>query len=128
MQRIGIAVVEHDGCYLVGIRPPHVRMGGFAEFPGGKCEPDESPDACAVRECREETGLIVRALRPLATAAHAYADLTIELHFWLCEPTLDVSDWRPEGTYRWVPRSELASLQFPPANASLVQSLIAPAL
>ena len=53
IKRIGIAVVEHAGRYLVGIRGPDVPLAGYAEFPGGKCLPNESPEDCAVRECRD---------------------------------------------------------------------------
>ena len=50
--RIGIAVVESAGQVLVGLRPEGVPLAGMAEFPGGKCEQDETPRSCAVRECR----------------------------------------------------------------------------
>ena len=54
---IGIAVVEHQGSYLIGIRPAGASLAGFAEFPGGKCEAGEEPAAAAVRECLDGTDL-----------------------------------------------------------------------
>ena len=54
---IGVAVVEHGGRYLVGVRSEDRTLSGKAEFPGGKCEPHESPMSCAVRECKEEAGI-----------------------------------------------------------------------
>src|SRR4051812_46830278 len=60
---VAIAVVEHDGKSLVGERPAGVALAGFAEFPGGKVEPGESPEAAAVRECIEESGLQVEIVR-----------------------------------------------------------------
>ena len=51
-KRIGIAVVEHEGRYLVGTRGPDGPLAGYAEFPGGKCLPDELPEMCAIRECQ----------------------------------------------------------------------------
>ena len=62
---IAVAVVEHDGRYLVGQRPAHVPLGGFWEFPGGKVERGETPEAAAIRECLEETGLTVHIQRVL---------------------------------------------------------------
>ncbi len=53
--RIAIAVVEHDGNFLIGLRPSGAVLGGLWEFPGGKVEPDETPEAAAARECLEET-------------------------------------------------------------------------
>src|SRR5437764_2006476 len=56
---IAVAVVEKDGHFLVGQRPEGVSLAGLWEFPGGKIEPGESPEAAAVRECLEETGVDV---------------------------------------------------------------------
>ena len=63
--QIGIAIVEHQQRYLVGVRGPNIAMAGYDEFPGGKCLVNESPSACAIRECLEETGLRVRINRLL---------------------------------------------------------------
>ena len=83
---IGIAVVEHQGCYLVGIRPPGASLAGFAEFPGGKCEAGEEPATAAVRECLEETGLRVEVLELLTRRLYEYAYGSVDLHFYLCHP------------------------------------------
>ncbi|HUG19005.1 MAG TPA: NUDIX domain-containing protein, partial [Planctomycetaceae bacterium] len=56
--RVGIAIVEHQGRYLVGTRPADADLPGKLEFPGGKCEEGESPEHAATRECLEETGLV----------------------------------------------------------------------
>ena len=56
---IAIAVVEQDGRFLIGQRPPGVPLAGLWEFPGGKVEPGESPEQAAIRECREEAGIEV---------------------------------------------------------------------
>ena len=57
---VAIAVVEHDGCFLVGVRPEGKPLAGFAEFPGGKVDHGETPEQAAIRECREESGLADR--------------------------------------------------------------------
>ncbi|MCA9069030.1 MAG: NUDIX domain-containing protein, partial [Planctomycetaceae bacterium] len=55
--QIGIAIVEHNNCFLIGVRGDDSPLSGLAEFPGGKCQDGETPADCAVRECWEETGL-----------------------------------------------------------------------
>lgn len=121
--RIGIAVVEHDNRLLIGVRGQDSPLPGLAEFPGGKCQSEESPADCAVRECREETGLEVRTLRLLDQRTHEYPHAKVDLHFWLCEPV------HPEGVaeihqgFRWVPREELTTLDFPEANRAIVAML-----
>ena len=60
-------------------------LGGFWEFPGGKIEPGESPQAAAVREIREETTLEVRITAALPVLHHVYDYADVELHPFVCE-------------------------------------------
>lgn len=68
--RVVAAVIERDGCYLVCERPLHKRHGGLWEFPGGKCEPDESDLDAARRELREELGVHVTRVGAPIHAVH----------------------------------------------------------
>lgn len=120
---IGIAVVEREGCYLVGVRGPHGPLPGYSEFPGGKCVAGETPAECARRECQEETGLDVRPVRLLQNVRHSYPHGEVDLHFWLCEPTDPRAE--PGAPYGWLPRSELGSCRFPEANQPLINQLLA---
>ena len=56
---VAIAVVQHEGRFLVGTRPAGVPLAGLAEFPGGKVHAGEMPADAAARECLEESGLTV---------------------------------------------------------------------
>ena len=123
IKRIGIAVVEHTGRYLVGIRGADVPLAGYAEFPGGKCLEGESPEDCAVRECHEESGLRVTVDHLLLRRQHSYQHATLELHFVLCQPSEAASVSDEHHGFRWVPRERLASLKFPEANEPLIEIL-----
>jgi 8-oxo-dGTP diphosphatase len=125
--QIGVAVVEHRGRYLVGIRREGEELAGYAEFPGGKCAAGETSGLCARRECLEETGLEVQAVELLMHRTFTYPHGTFELHFWLCHPSArsEVAD-RHRG-FRWVPAAELGSLKFPEANGPLLAVLFPPA-
>jgi 8-oxo-dGTP diphosphatase len=128
VRRIGIAVVQQGDCFLVGTRPAGVSLAGCAEFPGGKCEPDELPGACAVRECFEETGLTVELVSQLATIPWSYPHGDVELHFWLCRCTgveRDASPPLPRKPFRWLLREQLHLESFPPANAAMIDQLLA---
>ena len=123
--RIGIAVVESAGRFLVGRRAAGVPLAGLAEFPGGKCETGEVPRSCAVRECREETGLLVIPQEQLATVAHSYAHGDVELHFWKCGLGPDVPEIAsPIAPFHWVTLAELAKLDFPAANRMVLDQLL----
>ncbi|MCA9061758.1 MAG: (deoxy)nucleoside triphosphate pyrophosphohydrolase [Planctomycetaceae bacterium] len=122
--RVGIGVVEADGKYLIGIRPPDTVLPGMAEFPGGKCESDETPRACVVRECREETGLIVLPTLHLATINHEYEHGPVELHFWrCCLANGSPSSSSPRPPFRWAEKAELTGLTFPEANGPILDML-----
>ena len=120
-KRVGIAVVEQAGHYLIGTRGPDVPLAGYAEFPGGKCWEGEAAEVCAVRECLEETGIAVRVERLLLRCEQAYPHATVDLHFWLCHPTAGISLTDEACGFRWVPAQELAALHFPNANAAVVK-------
>lgn len=113
----------HAGRYLVGVRGDDGPLPGLAEFPGGKCQPDESPAACAVRECREETGLAVVPVRLLLRQQFEYPHGAVDLHFWLCEPADPQAVADDHAGFRWVGRGELRSLPFPEGNRELLALL-----
>lgn len=124
VKTIGIAIVEQAGQFLVGIRPAGVDLAGCSEFPGGKCLPGESPQACAERECLEETGLPVRAVELLLNRKFEYPHGTFDLHFWRCEPVDPSQVAEGHLGFEWVPRHELTSRVFPEGNMPVVRLLM----
>jgi mutator protein MutT len=121
--RIGIAVVEHDGRFLVGIRGEDGPLPGYAEFPGGKCHTGETPAECAIRECHEETGLRVEVTQPLLSREYEYPHGKVELHFFLCAPAAGSAPAPTHAGFRWVPATDLPTLRFPPANDVVIDRL-----
>lgn len=120
---IAIAVVEQHGCFLIGQRPSGSVLSGLWEFPGGKVHDGETPAQCAVRECIEETGIVVEVLRLVGQRAYDYDHGSVELHFFACRPLDQTTE--PQLPFRWVRREDLARYEFPPANEELLQSLLA---
>jgi 8-oxo-dGTP diphosphatase len=77
------AVIERDGQVLVAQRPAHKHLALKWEFPGGKVEPDETPEAAIIREIKEELGCDVIITRALPRFTHAYA-VVIEMIPFVC--------------------------------------------
>jgi 8-oxo-dGTP diphosphatase len=123
---IAIAVVEHDGRFLIGQRPPGVSLAGLWEFPGGKIEPGETPQAAAIRECREEAGLSVEAISEYPDEVQQYGHGAVHLHFIACRMQND-SPLEPMMPFQWVPRAALAEHAFPAGNRNLLKLLNAQA-
>ncbi len=124
-QMIGIAVVESGGRFLVGRRDGDGPLAGYDEFPGGKCEPGEPPDGCAVRECAEETGLLVEAVELLLREEFTYEHGSVDLNFYLCRPSNPGDVAEEQNGYRWVAAAQLTVLNFPPANETIIRRLTA---
>lgn len=119
---VGAAVIERGGRYLVTRRLPGVHLAGQWEFPGGKCDPGESLDACIMRELREELNVEVSVGDELFSVTHDYPDRRVELHFVRC--VLNATPAPQLGQeMRWVPRQELKALEFPPADAEVIRML-----
>ena len=116
------AVVEIEGRFLVTRRPEGVHLEGFWEFPGGKCNRDETLRDCLARELLEELDVASRVGEEIFTTTHRYPERTTELHFFRCEL---LGEPRPQlgQQMRWVDRAELATLEFPPADAELIRIL-----
>jgi mutator protein MutT len=120
--RVAAAVIERDGTILVTRRPPHGHLGSLWEFPGGKCEPDETLVACLARELEEELGSIAVVHECLWSVTHAYADKVVELHFFRCD-LLEEPQPLLDQEMRWVARADLESLEFPEADRAFIARL-----
>jgi 8-oxo-dGTP diphosphatase len=116
------AVVEIEGRFLVTRRQKGVHLEGFWEFPGGKCDRDEALKDGLARELLEELDVASRIGEELLSVTHTYPDRSVELHFFRCEL---LGEPRPVlgQDMRWVHPEDLAALEFPPADAELIQIL-----
>jgi 8-oxo-dGTP diphosphatase len=116
------AVIEVDGEFLVTRRLEGAHMAGLWEFPGGKIDQGETHEQALTRELLEELDAAVEVGALLFEVTHAYPDRTVALHFYRCalkgipRPLLGQE-------MRWVARSDLRGLGFPPADEELVRRL-----
>jgi 8-oxo-dGTP diphosphatase len=118
------AVVERDGRLLVTRRLEGSPLGGFWEFPGGKCEPGELPSMGLVRELLEELGVAAVVHEEIYRTTYAYGDHLLDLRFFRCDLTAEPQPLLGQEV-RWVARQELSTLEFPPADRELVGRLAA---
>ena len=109
-------VVVRDGKVLVAKRKKGSHLEGLWEFPGGKLEPNESPEECLARELKEELGVGVRVGKVQEVVYHRYPEKNVLLLFYACElvdgepQPLDVEEMA------WVTPTELLKLDWVPAD------------
>jgi 8-oxo-dGTP diphosphatase len=120
-----VALIDADGRVLISKRPEGKQLGGLWEFPGGKVEPGERPEAALVRELKEELAIDVSesCLAPLTFASHAYDDFHLLMPLYVCRR------WKGQVTgaegqeIKWVAPPRLRDYPMPPADKPLIPHL-----
>jgi 8-oxo-dGTP diphosphatase len=117
--------VDLDGRVLVCQRPEGKQLAGLWEFPGGKVEPGETPEACLIRELEEELGIRVAqaCLAPFVFASHGYESFHLLMPLYLCRRWEGQVRPLEHAALKWVTPAEMAALPMPPADAPLVAYL-----
>lgn len=119
------ALIREDGALFLARRQTHQSFPGAWELPGGKIEPDESPETAMIREMEEEVGVTIapHQLKPLSFASYPYKTVHIVLHFYAC------FDWKGEPCGKegqevaWVFPEELHCYPTPAASIFLLNRL-----
>jgi 8-oxo-dGTP diphosphatase len=118
------AIIESAGSFLLTRRLQGTHLAGLWEFPGGKVDAAETHEQALVREIDEELGTAVDVDELVFETTHDYGDRRVALYFYRCrlagEPRARLGQ-----EMRWVPRAELQALDFPPADAALIDLLSA---
>ena len=101
-------------------------MAGLWEFPGGKVEPGERPEAALIRELDEELGVATRAacLAPLTFASHAYDDFHLLMPLFVCRRWWNIPRPREGQALKWVRPRQMRELPMPPADEPLIAHLM----
>jgi 8-oxo-dGTP diphosphatase len=116
------ALVDVDGRVLICKRPHGKHLAGMWEFPGGKVEKGETPEACLIRELHEELGInVVQAcLAPFVFTSHAYDSFHLLMPLYVCRRWNGVVQAREHEAIAWVRPNRMADYPMPPADAPLV--------
>lgn len=120
-----VALIDVDGRVLLAQRPAGKSMAGLWEFPGGKVEPGETPEAALIRELHEELGIDTWAscLAPLTFASHSYVDFHLLMPLYACRKWEGIPTAQEGQSLKWVRVTDLRNYPMPPADIPLIPIL-----
>ncbi len=118
------AVIEHANRFLVTRRQDGVHLAGHWEFPGGKVAAGETHAAALRREIIEELDADVVVNDLVLETTHTYPERTVTLFFYRCD-LLGTPKPMLGQEMEWIPRAQLSSRTFPPADDELIRMLTA---
>jgi 8-oxo-dGTP diphosphatase len=110
---------------LIAQRPEGKSMAGLWEFPGGKIEPNETPEAALVRELNEELGIETwdSCLAPLTFASHSYDDFHLVMPLFVCRKWTGIVQPKEGQTLKWVDAKALKDYPMPAADIPIISIL-----
>ena len=119
------ALVDGAGRVLIAQRPQGKSLAGLWEFPGGKVETGETPEAALVRELNEELGISIDAasLAPLTFASHSYESFHLLMPVFVCRNWRGTPEPREHTALEWVRPQALRDYPMPPADEPLIAPL-----
>jgi 8-oxo-dGTP diphosphatase len=123
---VACALIDADNRVLLAQRPQGKSLAGLWEFPGGKVEAGETPEACLIRELNEELGIVTKAacLAPLTFASHEYEAFHLLMPLYVCRRFDGIAQAREGQALKWVRAKALRDYPMPPADAPLIAPLI----
>ncbi|MEY2334885.1 Nudix family hydrolase [Acidithiobacillus ferrianus] len=121
-------IEDASGRVLISLRPEGKPWPGFWEFPGGKVDPGETPEAALIRELWEELGITVTAPAPFRVLDYTYPERTVRLHFYRVRHWTGSAHGREGQEVRWLYPWEIPALECLPANLRMTAALLAEAL
>ncbi len=122
---VACALVDADRRVLIGQRPEGKNMGGLWEFPGGKVEAGETPEAAIIRELKEELDVDTKeaCLAPLTFGSFSYEKFHLLMPLYVCRKWQGTPIAREHSALKWVKPQRMRDYPMPPADEPLVAHL-----
>ncbi|MCR5424501.1 MAG: 8-oxo-dGTP diphosphatase MutT [Bacteroidales bacterium] len=125
MQQIEVvaAIIRREG-RIFATQRGYGEWKDWWEFPGGKMEPGETPEGALRREIREELSAEISVDESLCTVEYDYPKFHLTMHCYLCSLLSEALHLNEHEAARWLSCDELDSVQWLPADESIIEKLI----
>lgn len=121
---VAVGVIKQGNRIYISKRADDLHQGGKWEFPGGKCEANETIEQALARELSEEIGIQVSKQSHFMLIEHDYGDKMVRLHVQLVEDFKGTASHQEGQQSQWVGITDLGQFTFPDANKVIIEKLI----
>jgi len=121
-----VAMIDVDSRILISNRKNRKQLSNYWEFPGGKIENNETPDACLIRELKEEINIDVSksCIAPIGFSTSSYSEFDITLLLYICRKWIGTPIPLEGNDIKWITPKDLKLHKMPEANSSLIPILL----
>ena len=121
-----VAMIDVDNRILISNRKNRKQLSNYWEFPGGKIENNETPDACLIRELKEEINVDVSksCIAPIGFSTSSYSEFDITLLLYICRKWIGTPIPLEGNDIKWIASKDLKLHKMPEANSSLIPILL----
>ena len=121
-----VAMIDVDSRILISNRKNRKQFSNYWEFPGGKIENNENPDACLIRELKEEINVDVSksCIAPIGFSTFSYSEFDITLLLYICRKWIGTPIPLEGNNIKWITPKNLKLHKMPEANSSLIPILL----
>lgn len=113
-------IIDTQERVLVAQRSHSMSLPLKWEFPGGKIEPNETPEVCLIREIKEELDIEIRIVKALSANTHIYPNVTIHLMPFICNHVKGGVQLKEHAQFKWVNKNELLALDWAEADVPVL--------
>ena len=115
-----VAAIIRKGNTIFATQRGYGEFEGMWEFPGGKMEVGELPEAALAREIREELAVEVCVGERLCTVDYDYPQFHLTMHCFMCHITVGVPQLLEHKSARWLSASDLDAVEWLPADIEVI--------
>jgi 8-oxo-dGTP diphosphatase len=121
-----VAMIDVDSRILISNRKNRKQFSNYWEFPGGKIENNETPEACLIRELKEEINVDVSksCIAPIGFSTSSYSEFDITLLLYICRKWIGTPIALEGNDIKWIAPKDLKLHKMPEANSSLIPILL----